>query len=63
MDEFLESFDLDVGVSAEFGNVCMGHQPPVLAILDPLRSCRKREVIFAVEPTRTLGNSCVQSVH
>ena len=40
-----------------------GYGPPVFAILDSFWGCRKRKVIFPVETTRTLGDSCVQSVH
>ena len=41
----------------------VGYEPPVFAILDSFWCCGKRKVIFPVESTRTLGDSCVQSVH
>ena len=43
--------------------VRVGHEPPVFAIENPFRLCRKRKVIFPVKSTRTLGDSCIQSVH
>lgn len=40
-----------------------GYEPPVFAILNSFWRCGKRKVIFPVESARTLGDSCVQSVH
>ncbi len=38
------------------------YEPSVFAILNSFWCCKERKVIFAIESTRTLEDSCVQSV-